>query len=408
MTSSTSSSKKAEPAGSGYSVVMGIKILVVGFAAMAIAAAATRAFVEIEQSDTESYLHRERTISMMKKAPSAFNKTTSPLVMAFGSSHIQFNFFTDAFDSAYQEATGTKVTSFNFGVSNVQPHIQLQLARRLTESLRESKKHAAFSIVEFNPFQATIARQNSRAFSMYYDQSLSLVVDNEYLLRNLPRAPEHTLRLAAYRYVHDGLSPAGITEYVMETYLGKPDSWPSRPMGEWGKLRKLNGALKLAYAGLADGQSDWFSDLRGTTWRILARGDAEFLRREEAFGSKVDWRNYALKSRVRCCDMLELRFSAGYIRDFVETVKVFQQVSDRVVVILTPEDNTTITRGEDAKERLRQVLDQVRRDTGVRVLDFSGSDQFVFSDFLDVDHMNNLASEKFSNMLANEVATALE
>ena len=115
-----------------------------------------------------------------------------------------------------------------------------------------------------------------------------------------------------------------------------------------------------------------------------------------------------LAMRVRCCDILELQFDDTLVSDFIALVKVFARVSERVEIVLFPINAEWIERTPEGLERQRQVLERIRRETGVAIADFQNRPPLAASNFVDVTHLNAATGGlEISRVLADHYAPAL-
>ena len=68
-------------------------------------------------------------------------------------------------------------------------------------------------------------------------------------------------------------------------------------------------------------------------------------------------------------------------------VEELKPVSERVVVILMPENYEWVKDPREATERQRRVLDRIERETGARVVDFQNLPALDASQLFDVTHL---------------------
>jgi hypothetical protein len=112
--------------------------------------------------------------------------------------------------------------------------------------------------------------------------------------------------------------------------------------------------------------------------------------------------------RTHCCDIIDLHFEEELVQAFIRTVQVFQEFTDHVQVVLLPRNTDWIQNSLPAVERMRDVLDRIRVETGVPIRDFQDLPEINPEMFSDTTHLARYSGDvAFTSFLAKEYAPLL-
>ncbi len=324
-------------------------------------------------------------------------------VLVVGSSIIQHGFSPEAFE----QRLGEPVTAYNLGFPGVDPEVHALLARRVAEAFGRTGQRARFTLVEFTPFQATLARAQSTSYREHAAVKKALLLDADTLARVALRSPEEASHLGALRAM-GGTSSHTVTRYLSHHLSpAKAPAWwpgPANPVRDPERQRlveRLDAGIAAAekrevpeWDPVRRGEVRWvFEETREAYATILQRRRAR-----EVMESDQQW-------RVRTSDLLELRFDEAQVRAFIEAVRTLASASRDTLVLLAPRHREWATPTPEGRARLAEVLARIEREAGVKVLDLAESPEFTPEDFIDVTHLNEtLGRPRLSRRLADEVA----
>ena len=112
-----------------------------------------------------------------------------------------------------------------------------------------------------------------------------------------------------------------------------------------------------------------------------------------------------LENRIRCCDIVELHFNEGLVRDFIALVHELAAISDRIEVVLMPRNYEWVKNPPEALDRQRTVVTRIERETGAAVRDYQHLPELDGRYFLDVSHLIlHEGQDRFSRLLAEDWA----
>ncbi|WP_224365528.1 SGNH/GDSL hydrolase family protein [Hyalangium versicolor] len=324
-------------------------------------------------------------------------------VLVFGSSIIQHGFSPEAFE----QRLGAPVTAYNLGFPGVNPLMQALLARKVAQSFEHTGRKARLTLVEFTPFQATLARGKS---SWYREQSAvkkALLADPPTLAETARNSPEEASHVGAL-WLMGGISPLSVTS-LLETRIfdePSPSWWPVPPPEDPSAERKALAARILSTRAAIEHREvpEWDPVRRGEVRWIFDETREAYLAwarlrsAPELLKADVQW-------RVNTSDMLELRFDDAQVTGFIEAVRTLASVSQETRVVVGPRNRAWNQPTPEGRARLAAVLARIKRETGVPLLDLSESPDFVPEDFIDVTHFNESHGRpKFSRRLAEAVS----
>jgi hypothetical protein len=324
-------------------------------------------------------------------------------VLVFGSSIIQHGFSPEAFE----QHLGAPATAYNLGFPGVDPGMQALLARKVADAFEHTGHKARFTLVEFTPFQATLARGRS---SWYREQSAvkkALLADPRTFARTARRSPEEASHIGAL-WLMGGISPLSVTS-LLETRIfdgPSPSWWPVPPPEDPGAERK-------AWVARVHAGRYAIEHREVPEWDPVRRGEVRWIFDEtrEAYLAWARLRSAPevleadRRWRVETSDLLELRFDDQQVQAFIETVRALASVSCETRVVLAPRNRAWNQPTPEGRARLAAVLARIEHETGVPVLDLAESAEFGPEDFIDVTHLNESHGRpRFSRKLAEAVA----
>jgi len=343
----------------------------------------------------------ERLVNFLDALPELARRDDAVLV--FGSSLIQHGFSPETFE----QHVGAPVTAYNLGFPGVDPETQALLARRVADTFKATGHKAQLSLVEFTPFQATLARARSANFRELSAIKKALLADPLVLAQVARRSPEEASHLAALRLL-GGTSPKVVKSLLEEQLLDSPapDWWPVPDPPDTGAERRA--WVTRIHQGRAAVERRKVPE-----WDPVRRGEVRWIFDEtrEAYLAWARLRSApeALKPdqewRIETSDLLELRFDEQQVRFFIEAVRALASVSREARVVLAPRNPAWNQPTPEARARLAAVLALLERETGVPVLNLAESPEFGPEDFIDVTHLNESSGRpKLSRRLAEAVA----
>jgi hypothetical protein len=348
---------------------------------------------------------RDRLVGFLEALPEIAQRKDAVLV--FGSSLIQHGFSPETFE----QHLGLPVTAYNLGFPGVDPEVQALLARRIANTFEKSGHRARLTLVEFTPFQATVARARWQRFRELASVKKAVLMDPLTLARVARRSPEEASHLGALRLLGN-TSPLMVKSLVDERISDKPvpSWWPVRPPA-FDETKYRRAWVASIHAGRAAAERRNVPE-----WDPVRRGEVRWLF-DETHSEYDSWarsRNTwlvlkpELQWRVASSDMLELHFDEEQVRFFIEAVRALASVSRETRVVLMPRNREWNQPTPEGRARLAAVLTRITRETDVRVLDLSDSPEFrpgEFGDFIDVTHLNESRGRpKLSRRLAEVMA----
>lgn len=340
--------------------------------------------------------------------------TDGQTLLFIGSSLVKEGFSPRLFDAELDRVSGAKVTSFNVGMGNMKPTYQKILVRRLAEQYAVHQRKTALTLLEFNPFLTTDARQQFRPFMT--EQIQAVLMSPQEVLDAAWEDPERFARLVSIKYLRNGVSAEAITGGVrflvnqaqaqapLLNQLTEDQLKHIQQLAdfrsqlnkyiyqEYPVTRKSHVWNPLTQGGLID-----MMDLSPQAQELASRVSAE-MRHPKAL--EMD-----LASRIQCCDVENLAFNDELLAEFVDTVRQAQTFSGRVELVLMPRNQAWVALSGEGQQRLAKVLAYLQQQTGVTIRNYQASDVFSEDDFFDVTHLSmDSGRPLFSTMLAQDVA----
>lgn len=309
--------------------------------------------------------------------------------VAIGASHMEMGFLPATFDRTWQQVTGEPITSVNMGFVAMRGEFQRELVAQLAETSTD------VAIFEFSPMFATKKANNLPGLDAFGEGGLAVIGSRRFLLSEMFRDPERAFRMLAHRYFLTGLRPQTLATDLRARLFPQPSWWPVKPPPSRGPPASLaaHGALAVRFW--------WIWDVAARGGRIDRPDDpaiAQYVRAlEDPAWHKFVLGVHEIRSGVRDLDLDPARIdeTIGMIRELQRTRPV--------VVVVTPVEAELLVETPRSIASRAAAVEKIVRETGVCVLDYYVSNQFVASDFRDFDHLNVGGAEKFSRMLAERI-----
>lgn len=331
-----------------------------------------------------------------------------------GSSLVKDGFSPRVFDAALAQASGSRVTSFNVGMGNMKPSYQKILVRRMAETFALHQRNAALTLIEFNPFLVTDARQQFRPFMT--EQIQAVLMSPDEVMDTLWDDPERFARLVSIKYLRNGVSAEAITGGV-RFLVGQAQA--QAPM-----MNQLTDDQLKHIQQLSEFRSELNKYIyqehpvtkKSHVWNPLTQGGLidmmDLSPQAQALAAKISGEmrhpkalEMDLAGRIQCCDIENLSFNDKLIDEFVDTVKSAQRFSDRVEIVVMPRNRKWVQPSPEGQQRLAQMLAHLQQVTGVTVRNYQEHEAFDESAFYDVTHLSmDSGRPLFSTILAQDVA----
>lgn len=357
------------------------RALAVGLGVLVAAWAMARGFIALlERStdrETRAYITEgaDRIQDFLQELPAIAAREDAALV--FGSSLIQHGFSPEVFEA---NLGGPRVTAYNLGFPGVDPEVQLLLAHRVAESFQRSGHRARLMVVEFTPFQATLARGRSAKFNEMANVKRAMLATPGDLVETALRSPEEASHLAALQALGNN-SPLAITSTLEHQLFDEPAPADDARQVLVARIRAGKARVEQRHVRAWDpvrrGESRLFFEETREDYLAWARMRSA----PEILEQNLEW-------RVRTSDLLELRFDERKVAAFAEAVRALAGVSERTVLMLAPSNRAWVQLTPGGRARLAEVVARLSRDTGVPVVDLSEAPEFTPEDFIDVTHLN--------------------
>jgi hypothetical protein len=336
----------------------------------------------------------------------AHNPSSKKIVIVYGSSLVHAGFSPDTFDSEMGNR-GIDSVSYNFGFDGLNPEFQHLFAKRVKEEFQRSGRQIDVVLIEFNPFQTTLARKDhDRSMSdQWYASFCSPAELWDITLKN----PQRGTRLFGIRYLRNGVSSELVTS-ALRLALKLHD--PTLPSDDYAEVltqrRRLKRQLELRL------KKD-LGELYGHQWNTTFRGAR--MSRKYLSKDTIDLHQQLMNSlrhpvrleqdlrrRIKFCDIVKLVFDGLQIDEFIDLVRTFQSVSRQVEVILLPQNDEWIQNPPETKRRLNQVLSRIRTETRAIVKNYQAVPEIDATHFSDTTHLTPIfGSELFSRILARDM-----
>ena len=310
-------------------------------------------------------------------------------VIVFGSSLVEQGFSPVVFDNEMREL-GFITASYNYGFGGLNPEYQRLIVKRMKEKVEAEQEKIDLVLIEFNPFQTTLKRKINDTFMA--DQRYASFSSIDELWDITTQDPERGVRLFTIRFLRGQISAELITG-ALGLAIG---SMNQTVIGE--EHDELVARRKELEAELVRLIEQDGGDPYGISWDPEFRGgrlDADSLSKE--FSDVVSefmsvyrhpvFVQGALERRISCCDIVDLGFDEFLIVEFIEMVRIFQTMSDRVEIILLPQNHYWVKNPPETKKKLAMVLDRISRETGVVVKNYQRHTQINKTHYMDASHL---------------------
>ncbi|MEM7083917.1 MAG: hypothetical protein AAF465_14405 [Pseudomonadota bacterium] len=403
MSSSTSSSDQAPGTRKIY-----LRILLAIVLGMATALASVQAFVAANGAGSRSILGR--VIEAQEAIPSIAGEKED-LVLVFGSSMVEAGFSPREFDRDLAEQ-GIDIKSFNFGFGGLNPLFQDYLSRRMVEQFQAQDRRIKLLLIEFNPFQTTVTRrEGARALEESY---IALLASPKELFDVFMKDPERGLRMLQIRYLRDGISAEMITTF----FWGEPFEQQA-PRTQLVQEEGIAEALDELQAELGKRFSDEYPDYDGSDWYYPWQGGGTIQSERPAetvalFNdyyrlTQTDFRkDNARLRRIATSDIVDLNFDPELVDAFIRIVNNFKVIADDIEIVLLPKNHRWIDNPPEALARQADVVEQIKKATGVPVRDFQKVESLGDEMFSDTTHLNRYRGAViFTRLLAEQYQRTL-
>ncbi len=327
------------------------------------------------------------------------------LVMFYGSSMVDAGFSARRFDRRLTER-GAELMSFNFGFGGLNPYFQDFLARRIRDEFEGADRRLALAMIEFNPFQNTAARW--KGAQPVVDSFGAMLASPQEMWEITRRDPARGIHMLNIHYLRDDISAEMIT-WEFGGFLR-----PGRPRSEIPEDEAANERLREVGQGLTEKFEAEYPDFTGEDWYYPWQGAGTIPEERSPETLELFKEYYTLRrgernlendrlNRIHCCDILDLHFEDELVAAFIRTVKVFQEFSDRVEVVMLPRNTDWIENPPEARERLRLVLERIRVETGLTVRDHQDLPEINPEMFSDTTHLARYSGDvAYTDFLARE------
>ncbi len=341
-----------------------------------------------------------RVLGMMDYMPQlAAEHPEKQKVMVFGTSMVQAGFEPAQFDS-YLNGRGVDVVSYNYGVGNLNPEFQQYVTRHIRRELERANGTLDLTLLEFNPFQTTKARDVLGVITRDQNEAVLLPLDE---LWDITRDdPDRGVRLFNIRFLRDGFSAELITSSI---FLTGPPSSPTPEQLDANRVRTQmrNAFRETTPEGFAIAAAGWREELRGGRLD-KSQLSAESLDALQAYAdSFLDPALMApdLQRRIRQGDILGLDFEERLVQAFINMVNDLNAVSENMEVILLPRNTEWVQYTPEAQARLDATMARVTRETGVTVRDMQDHPDITPAMFVDTTHLSFAAGiDAYTRLLA--------
>lgn len=371
-----------------------------------------RFFLELNDANKAGVLGR------VHQAQLALERITAEphdLVMFYGSSMTQAGFSPRKFDrevnSLNESPSGKNIKSFNFGFGGLNPYFQDLLSRRIAEGFVAKDKRLKLAMIEFNPFQSTKARWQGSITSL--DSFVTMLATDKEMLAMALDDVTRGVRLFNIKYVRNQISAEMITSYYGHG-LFPPER--QQVFNEDEAVVKAKRALEKQLAEAFEREypdyqgEEWFYDWQGGGTIPEERSSetlALFKQYSATAYTEAHMKNDRL-SRIESADIEGLDFEPLLIESFINTVKNFQSMSDKVAVIMLPRNSRWIHYSLETQARLYAAVAQIEAATGVKIVDHQQLEGIDESMFRDTTHLDRYTGDiAYTDILIRDFGRSL-
>ena len=340
--------------------------------------------------------------------------TQGDTLLFIGSSLVKDGFSPRIFDAELERLTGTDVTSFNVGMGNMKPTYQKLLVERMADAYSTHQRRSTLTLVEFNPFLVTDAREQFRPFMT--EQIQAVLMSPREVAATAWQDPERFARLLSIKYLRHGVSAEAITGGI-RFLVGQAQA--QAPMMAELTEDQINHIQQLAKFRSELNQyiqAEHPDTRKSHIWNPVTQGglidmmDLSPQAQELAAQISEQMRHpkalaMDLQSRIQCCDIENLAFNDKLVREFLDTVQTAKTFSDRVEIVLMPRNRQWVQLTPDGQARLQALLTYLQQQTGLSIRNYQQHEAFDGSDFYDVSHLSmDKGRPLFSSLLAQDLA----
>ncbi len=353
----------------------------------------------------------DRVLGMMNYMPSLIEeRTESKKVMVFGTSMVQAGFEPTQFDE-YFANRNLDITSYNYGVGNLNPEFQQYVIRHIRREMEAAGAKLDLALLEFNPFQTTKARDVIGAFTRDQNEAILLSIDDLWDITL--DDPDRGTRLFNIRFLREGLSAELITSAILLDGGGAPpQSSPERTEALNARREKREELLATFPEGYSPFSDAWEPALRGGRVRKDELSEESL----EALYAYAESFNHPalmepdLQRRIRQGDILGLDFEERLVQAFINMVNDLNAVSDQMEVVLLPRNTDWVVYTPEVQAKLDNLMARVTEETGVPVRDMQDHPEMTPEMFVDTTHLSfasgidtytRVLAETYESMLAN-------
>lgn len=407
MSSSTSSSNEPSSHMGGSRRIFG-KILLTIIVGMVTALGLLRVFTDLNNASAETILGR---VMEAQAALPRILEQEEDLVMFYGSSMVQAGFSPRMFDRWLAEE-GLETKSFNFGFGGLNPYFQEILSRRIVESFEGADRKLELTMIEFNPFQTTQARWNGAI--PVVDSFLTMLATDRELYEIAKTDLRRGIRLFNIRYFRNDISAEMTTNFFGRSLQANPelstipeDEEATKRQEEISEL--LDGKLAEDYPDY-DGE-DWYWPWQGggTIPPDRSEQTVELIKELIRLNLTEENLDNARMNRIRTADIIDLNFEELLVEAFIQLVKNFQTISERVEIIMLPKNNAVIKNPPEALLRQAAVMKRIENETGIKIRNMQDVPEITPDMFSDASHLGRYTGDiPFTHLLADEMAPVLK
>jgi hypothetical protein len=380
-----------------------LKILLVVVIGSGLSMGLVRYFSYLNDASSETILGR---VMEAKQALPLIVKEPHDLVMFFGSSMTEAGFSPRLFDYELNKQ-GINIKSFNFGFGGLNPYFQNIFSVRIKEQFQQNNKRLKLALLEFNPFQTTVTREQG-AVSLE-DSFLSWLASDEEIKQITLKDPTRGLRLYNIKYLRDGISAEMVTNF-----FGRSFSIP-RKRTEIPRDDELEKRIDEVGILLNEAFTNEYPDYKPSQWSYEWQGGGTIPEERSKKTLEITEEFYQLQNlnnrdldddrlhRIASADIIDLHFSDRLVDSYIELIKNFQQFSDQVEVIMLPRNTAWINNSAAGIQRLNTTLKKIEQATGVRIKNHQDLDVMKPSMFSDTTHLNRYQGQvAYTNHLINQ------
>jgi hypothetical protein len=113
----------------------------------------------------------------------------------------------------------------------------------------------------------------------------------------------------------------------------------------------------------------------------------------------------ARRRRISSADIVDLHFEELLVESFIQLVNNFQQISNRVEIVMLPANRDWIVNPPEAKQRLHSAMNRIEAGTGIKILNMQDAPEITPDMFSDTTHLGRYTGDiPFTRLLADEMS----